>query len=325
MQLITVFNKRKPLNAVDANRNSFQACFVRQGEKKKAPQKLLNRGQLSDANDWKLLVDYDDRKLIFPPEICATNRRPDAVIWSKRSHEVILIELTVCAEEGIDAAQVRKETRYTELLEDIRATNWRANLLTVEIGARGLVASRSHRTFTTLGFTRAQAKKLCKSLSTVAARCSYAIYLAHNDLAWRRSELIVDVPIEIKDPPAAKRQIPAAENKTASTSSEENIAVLRRNGIATLFHFTDAANLESIRKNGLMSASTLHASSVTSVMNSDQASRDRDRKMGLEAYVRLSFNDKNPMQYIAVEEKRVTKLVMLINFDSTKSSTLRCP
>ena len=97
--------------------------------KKKAPQKLLNRGQLSDANDWKLLVDYDDRKLIFPPEICATNRRPDAVIWSKRSHEVILIELTVCAEEGIDAAQVRKETRYTELLEDIRATNWRANLL----------------------------------------------------------------------------------------------------------------------------------------------------------------------------------------------------
>ena len=90
-------------------------------------------------------------------------------------------------------------------------------------------------------------------------RCSYAIYLAHNDLAWRRSELIVDVPIEIKDPPAAKRQIPAAENKTASTSSEENIAVLRRNGIATLFHFTDAANLESIRKNGLMSASTLPA------------------------------------------------------------------
>ena len=38
MQLITVFNKRKPLNAVEANRNSFQACFVRQGEKKKAPQ-----------------------------------------------------------------------------------------------------------------------------------------------------------------------------------------------------------------------------------------------------------------------------------------------
>ena len=38
--------------------------------------------------------------------------------------------------------------------------------------------------------------------------------------------------------------------------------------------------------------------------------------MGLEAYVRLSFNDKNPMQYIAVEEKRVTKLVMLqINLD----------
>lgn len=220
------------------------------------------------------------------------------------------MELTVCAEEGIEAAQLRKETRYTELLEDIRASSWKANLLTVEVGARGLVASRSYRTFTTLGFTGAQAKTLCKSLSTVAARCSYAIYLAHNDLAWRRSELITGAPIVIKDPPASKSKH-LAETKAAQTPSIENIAVLHRNGIKTLFHFTDAANLDSIREHGLMSASTLHERSVSSVMNSDQTSRDRDRKMGLEGFVRLSFNAKNPMQYIAVQQKRVTKVVML--------------
>ena len=60
----------------------------------------------------------------------------------------------------------------------------------MEIGARGLVASRTYRTFTAIGFTNAQAKKLCKLLSTVSARCSYAIYLAHKDHAWHRSELI---------------------------------------------------------------------------------------------------------------------------------------
>jgi len=36
----------------------------------------------------------------------------------------------------------------------------------------------------------AEARKLCKSLSEVAARCSYAIYLAHKQKAWVRSDLI---------------------------------------------------------------------------------------------------------------------------------------
>ena len=46
-------------------------------------------------------------------------------------------------------------------------------------------------------------------------------------------------------------------------------------------------------------------------MNSDQASRDMDSAMGLQNYVRLSLNDKNPMLYIAVKEKRVTNPILL--------------
>lgn len=180
-ELIALFNKRVPTKPSDVARTSYETCFVRAGEKKKGPgpNRVLHE-KLSAANDWKILVDYEHSMMVFPPEIYATSLRPDIVIWSRRTTEVILIELTVCAEEGINAAQLRKEARYTELLEAINATKcWHATLATLEIGARGLVHSTTFRTFTDLGFPAPQANKLCKSLSAVAARCSYAIFMAH--------------------------------------------------------------------------------------------------------------------------------------------------
>ena len=51
------------------------------------------------------------------------------------SRTVILLELTCCAEEGVSAAQTRKEARYEELVEEIRATkSWSARLLTAWVG-----------------------------------------------------------------------------------------------------------------------------------------------------------------------------------------------
>jgi hypothetical protein len=93
--LIAVANKRKVVDAAADCKKSFQACFVRAGEKKKAPSKPPNRGALGSANDWKLLVDYTDHQYVFPPNICATSERPDVVIWSMRCRAVILLELTV--------------------------------------------------------------------------------------------------------------------------------------------------------------------------------------------------------------------------------------
>ena len=46
---------------------------------------------------------------------------------------VMLLELTCCAEEGINAAQLRKEVRYHELVENIKENNWNAELLTIEL------------------------------------------------------------------------------------------------------------------------------------------------------------------------------------------------
>ena len=83
-------------------RAHISSSFVPAG----APLEATNRRRvaaplLHAARDWKLLVDFDHAKILFPPEICATNERPDIIIWSTSARHVSMIELTCPAEEGI--------------------------------------------------------------------------------------------------------------------------------------------------------------------------------------------------------------------------------
>jgi hypothetical protein len=270
-EFLPAFNNRKPAVFAEVARKEFHSSFVRAGQKARRSAAPIRRGLLDYANDWKLQADFANRELVFPPCIIATNLRPDIVIWSMRTCTVILLELTCCAEEGIDEAQQRKEARYQGLLDDINATKiWKAQLLTLEVGARGLVGSRTYRAFRILGLNASQAKSLVKCLSEVVARCSYAIYLAHGVSVWMQSELVFT-----NSPPKAE----------AVPVRDPNIVVLRKHGIRELYHFTDASNLQSIRENGLMSASKLQGRAIPSKMNSDELSRQLDSKAGLEMFV----------------------------------------
>ena len=109
--LLPIFNSRKPAVFAEVARKDFYASFVRAGQAKKLPTSAPRRGLLDYANDWKILVDFDSKPITFPPVICATSERPDVIIWSPLSRTVILLELTCPAEEGIAAAQLRKECR----------------------------------------------------------------------------------------------------------------------------------------------------------------------------------------------------------------------
>ena len=83
---------------------------------------------------------------------------PDIVFWSITLPQVILIELTCPAEEGIQAAVVRKQSKYTPLAEAIsRDTQWKVGLLTIQVGARGFIATSTRSVIAKLGLP---AKKL---------------------------------------------------------------------------------------------------------------------------------------------------------------------
>ena len=150
-------------------------------------------------------------------------------------------------------------------------------------------------------------------MSEVAARCSFAIFLAHKQKTWIRSELVdLSAATKAEEPSSAthvstKRRVQEIKLETV----EPAVDLLRRNDINALYHFTDAANLESIRKHGLLSASSLNEQSLDAVMNSDAKSRAVDQQLGLEDFVRLSFNQENPMKYIAKSEGRISRPVVL--------------
>ena len=97
-------------------------------------------------------VDYTHKRAVFSPTIYPTNERPDIVLWSESSRRVLLLELTCPAEEGIEAAETRKQQRYQSLLSGINSSKcWLADLYTLEIGARGLVGCRTFKVFRLLG------------------------------------------------------------------------------------------------------------------------------------------------------------------------------
>ena len=67
-------------NEKDAEPPPIEKSFVRKGDKLANPAKLAPRKSLlSGSTDWQLLVDYSDRPIVFPPDILATNQRPDIV------------------------------------------------------------------------------------------------------------------------------------------------------------------------------------------------------------------------------------------------------
>lgn len=81
---------------------------------------------------------------------------------------------------------------------------------------------------------------------------------------------------------------------------EEYKAILAVNEIHTLYHFTDRANLKSIKKHGAL-YSWHHCVSNNidiPVPGGNQLSRELDTRKGLQDYVRVSFTRSHPMMFV---------------------------
>ena len=135
------------------------------------------------------MVDYENERLVFPPQVYATNLRPDIIIWSPQSKKVILGELTCPVEENIKQAQKVKKSRYTPLCDSIHERNegWSVTLLTLEVGARGFVGTSLRSFLNRLGMSARKIRQVINDAANVASRCSYSIYLARETLGGIRS------------------------------------------------------------------------------------------------------------------------------------------
>ena len=201
----------------------IEASFMPKGETTKPPKRITRRQTLLDGfSDWILLLDLEDHKLVFPPEVYSTPLRPDIVIWSAQRQHVLMVELTCPAEEGIEAAQVRKEARYLPLQNEIKEhnPNWSTEVLTIEVGARGYVARTVPRCLKQLGLTPRKVNRVVKDLSTLAARCTYTIYLARENKGWdRRRPLLTAIDAASKARPGPTPPVPAANDRQLRNGS----------------------------------------------------------------------------------------------------------
>ena len=172
--------------------------FVKKGTFSKSRSSVDRSSSILDsAKDWELLVDLDDNRSLFPPEVYATAQRPDIILFSRLSHQIILAELTNGAEEGFVNAKLRKEGRYASLVANINddeANPWTALLFTIEVGARGFVGYSLTSFLKKIGATRRASRSTCKRISLISAKCSYGIYLMHANINWDAKRPLLELP-----------------------------------------------------------------------------------------------------------------------------------
>ena len=145
---------------------------------------------LKNASDWKLLVDEEHSQIVFPPEIVETAKRPDITIFSTQTKNVIIIELTVPAEENLANAFARKKCKYQDLVAECENNGWSVNYFPVEVGSRGIYSTTISKCLASLGIPSGKRKPILDTAAKTALRASYIIWLCRSTKAFRQAELI---------------------------------------------------------------------------------------------------------------------------------------
>lgn len=111
----------------------------------------------------------------------------------------------------------------------------------------------------------------------------------------------------------------ALQRLLAKKSDWQDFAhVLQANGITTLYHFTDRANIKSIRENGgLYSWYHCDRNNITILKPGGSVkSRELDRRYNLHDYVRLSFAKNHPMMFVARgDERNLNPIILEVNIE----------
>ena len=155
--------------------------FIRSNQKDfiKKPQRLVD-----DANwngKWQISADLPGRERFFP---IPTALKPDIVIWSEERKDVYLIELTVPHEDNIDAAQIRKDERYANLLTECEENGWMAKHFPIEVGCRGFIGNRLRDLLHFIGIKQTEMRKVMKNIEETVEKASHWVWLKRNDDIW---------------------------------------------------------------------------------------------------------------------------------------------
>lgn len=166
------------------NRNYISFAMEVWGRRNIRPRETSR--PFSPDQEWNMRVDLD-KQLRFPVEIIATSLRPDIVVWSTKAKAVLLIELTIPAEEGMEAAYERKKAKYSELAAECREAGWKTTIYPVVVGCRGYMGLSTTRLLRDVGVTGGNLKKATKELAEEAEKGSFWLWLRRKDKSWGKN------------------------------------------------------------------------------------------------------------------------------------------
>ena len=119
----------------------------------------------------------------FPHHIIPTDLRPDLVWWDEAHKSITLVELTVCFETNFEEAARRKTVKYLHLVEQAKARGYRSELITLQVGSRGVPDLPAFENLaTSLSLPHKDLVRLLESSATLALAGSFSIWCARNKL-----------------------------------------------------------------------------------------------------------------------------------------------
>ncbi|KAK3733166.1 hypothetical protein RRG08_046087 [Elysia crispata] len=95
---------------------------------------------LDGCDDWHVSADLPELES-HPSKIKETRVRPDIMIYSVFTPQLIMVELTVPYENRTEEAHIYKREKYLNLTKELENTGYKAVVMPVEVGARGFVGS----------------------------------------------------------------------------------------------------------------------------------------------------------------------------------------
>ena len=147
-------------------------------------QVLTTFGEFISAHlrpSFFITTDLPSSTYNFPHHITPTTLRPDIVWWSDVEKQLWLFELTISYETVVADAAQRKKSKYKELIESAMKAGYRSELITVEVGSRGMLSETDLDSLrTALNVHRKAITNLCLSAITTTIRESFLIWCTRN-------------------------------------------------------------------------------------------------------------------------------------------------
>ena len=138
------------------------------------------RGLLDGFDDWKFAADLPGWES-YPAAIKETRKRPDIVISSDLSKQIIMVELTVPYETRMEEANIFKKEKYSDLSKELERSGYRSTVLPVEIGARGFVGTSAYDLLSKLDIRGNKRTRILKLLAETAENSSRWICNRRNE------------------------------------------------------------------------------------------------------------------------------------------------